>query len=197
VAPPAGQIRPGRYLAFFLFIVVLLYGLVFATPDHRAAPKLGIDLQGGTRVTLTARTENGGVPPKESLEQARQIIETRVNGIGVQGTEVVLDGSNIVITVPGEGGEQAKDLGQTAQLRFREVVGQPIPAQPQEQQQPSQTQPPGSSTAPPPASTAPPAPAGGAPRFRARAAGGPRVPPCRSLPSGVAARGSGVANTKP
>ena len=136
MAPPAGQIRPGRYLAFFLFIVVLLYALVFATPDHRAVPKLGIDLQGGTRVTLTARTANGGVPPKESLEQARQIIETRVNGIGVQGTEVVLDGSNIVITVPGEEGEQAKDLGQTAQLRFREVVGQPIPAQPQEQPQP-------------------------------------------------------------
>jgi len=170
VAPPAGQIRPGRYLAFFLFIVVLLYALVFATPDHRASPKLGIDLQGGTRVTLTARTATGGVPPKESLEQARQIIETRVNGIGVQGTEVVLDGNNIVITVPGEGGEQAKDLGQTAQLQFREVIGQPIPAQPQEQQQPSQTQPPGSTTAPPPASTAPPAasnaPTSGAPQGR-------------------------------
>jgi preprotein translocase subunit SecD len=154
VAPPAGQIRPGRYLAFFLFLVVLLYGLVFGTPDHKAQPKLGIDLQGGTRVTLTARTENGGVPPKESLEQARQIIETRVNGIGVQGTEVVLDGSNIVITVPGEEGEQAKDLGQTAQLRFREVIGQPVPAQPQEQQ-PSQDQQP--STTAPPASTEPPA----------------------------------------
>ncbi|HWL99267.1 MAG TPA: protein translocase subunit SecD [Nocardioidaceae bacterium] len=153
MAPPAGQIRPGRYLAFFLFIVVLLYTLVFATPDHRAEPKLGIDLQGGTRVTLTARTETGGVPPKESLEQARQIIETRVNGIGVQGTEVVLDGSNIVITVPGEEGEQAKDLGQTAQLRFREVIGQPIPAQPPQEEQP--TQPPASEA--PPTSTEPPA----------------------------------------
>ncbi|MGH3762134.1 protein translocase subunit SecD [Actinophytocola sp.] len=154
MAPPAGQIRPGRYLAFFLFIVVLLYTLVFATPDHRAEPKLGIDLQGGTRVTLTARTETGGVPPKESLDQARQIIETRVNGIGVQGTEVVLDGNNIVITVPGEEGEQAKDLGQTAQLRFREVIGQPIPAQPQPQQPPATTAPP-TSTQPPGASTPP------------------------------------------
>jgi preprotein translocase subunit SecD len=150
VAPPAGQIRPGRYLAFFLFIVVLLYTLVFATPDHRASPKLGIDLQGGTRVTLTARTENGGVPPKESLEQARQIIETRVNGIGVQGTEVVLDGNNIVITVPGEEGEQAKDLGQTAQLRFREVIGQPVPAQPEPAQEPEQP-----TTAPPTSTEAP------------------------------------------
>ena len=39
MAPPAGQIRPGRYLAFFLFIVVLLYTLVFATRDHRAEPE--------------------------------------------------------------------------------------------------------------------------------------------------------------
>lgn len=128
MASPSGQIRPGRYLAFFLFIVVLLYGLVFATPDHKPTPKLGIDLQGGTRVTLTARTETGAAPTREALDQARQIIENRVNGIGVTGTEVVLDGNNIIITVPGEEGEQAKDLGQTAQLRFRAVVGQPQPA---------------------------------------------------------------------
>jgi preprotein translocase subunit SecD len=162
--------------------VVLLYALVFATPDHRASPKLGIDLQGGTRVTLTARTANGGVPPKESLEQARQIIETRVNGIGVQGTEVVLDGNNLVITVPGEEGEQAKDLGQTAQLRFREVVGQPIPAAPP-QQDPQPSQPPASTTAPPPTSTEPPAasnpPSTGAPQGRPAPAlqGQPSTPP--------------------
>ena len=35
MASPSGQIRPGRYLAFFLFIVVLLYGLVFGTGDHK------------------------------------------------------------------------------------------------------------------------------------------------------------------
>jgi preprotein translocase subunit SecD len=197
VAPPAGQIRPGRYLAFFLFIVVLLYALLFATPDHRASPKLGIDLQGGTRVTLTARTESGGVPPKESLEQARQIIETRVNGIGVQGTEVVLDGSNIVITVPGEGGEQAKDLGQTAQLRFREVVGQPIPAQAEPQQQQPPQQPPASTA---PTSPAPPAasqaPSSDAPQGRpAPRAGQPSTPPAQPPASGTS--GAPKAPTDP
>jgi preprotein translocase subunit SecD len=137
VASSAGQIRPGRYLAFFLFIVVLLYGLVFGTGNHKLTPKLGIDLQGGTRVTLTARTLNGGPPSKEALDQARQIIENRVNGIGVAGTEVVLDGNNIIITVPGEEGDQAKNLGQTAQLRFRAVVGQPADAtQPPQTEEP-------------------------------------------------------------
>ncbi|WP_436500242.1 protein translocase subunit SecD [Actinokineospora sp. HUAS TT18] len=133
MAPPAGQIRPGRYLAFFVAIVAVLYALVFFTGDGKAKPKLGIDLQGGTRVALTARTTSGD-PSKESLNLAREIIETRVNGTGVSGAEVVLDGNNIVITVPGENGERAKDLGQTAQLRFRPVL-QAIPAGPLQQEQ--------------------------------------------------------------
>lgn len=170
MASPSGQIRPGRYLAFFLFIVVLLYGLVFATPDHKLEPKLGIDLQGGTRVTLTARTETGEAPSRESLEQARQIIETRVNGIGVSGTEVVLDGNNIIITVPGEEGEQAKDLGQTAQLRFRAVIGQPQAATPpaQEEEQPSESPAPSTDPSAPPASdpSTPPSAGEGTPQGR-------------------------------
>lgn len=122
MAPPAGHIQPGRYLASFVLIVVALYALVFLTGDHKPTPKLGIDLKGGTQVTLKARTPDGGDPSRESLNQARQIIETRVNGIGISGTEVVLDGTNIVITVPGEGGEQAKTLGKTAKLGFRKVI---------------------------------------------------------------------------
>ncbi len=122
MAPPAGQIRPGRYFAFFVVIVAALYSLVFFTGDGSPTPKLGIDLKGGTRVTLTARTPDGSEPSREQLQQARQIIENRVNGIGVSGAEVVLDGSNVVITVPGDQGEQAKTLGQTAKLGFRQVV---------------------------------------------------------------------------
>ncbi|PRX46148.1 preprotein translocase subunit SecD [Prauserella shujinwangii] len=140
MAPPAGHIRPGRYLAFFVAIVAALYALVFFTGDGKPTPKLGIDLQGGTRVTLTARTPDGSDPTREQLSQARQIIETRVNGIGVSGAEVVLDGDNVVITVPGEEGEQAKSLGRTAKLGFRKVItavpaGQPQGGQQQGEQQ--------------------------------------------------------------
>ncbi|MDI5978792.1 protein translocase subunit SecD, partial [Amycolatopsis magusensis] len=146
MAPPAGQIRPGRYLAFFVLIVIGLYSLVFFTGNGKPTPKLGIELQGGTRVTLTARTLDGGEPPKEALEQAKTIIETRVNGIGVAGTEVVLDGNNVVITVPGEQGDQAKSLGQTAKLGFRKVAtvqpNTPTPPQQQPGTQPPASQPP-------------------------------------------------------
>jgi preprotein translocase subunit SecD len=133
VAPPAGRFRPWRNLAIFAGIVALLYALVFLTGGGRPTPKLGIDLQGGTRVTLTARTVDGQPPSRESLDQARQIIEQRVNGIGVSGAEVVLDGVNLIITVPGENGDQARTLGQTAKLYFRPVIaeepaGTPAPA---------------------------------------------------------------------
>ena len=130
MATTPGRIRPWRYLAAFAGIVVVLYALVFFTGDGKAAPKLGIDLQGGTRVTLVARTVDGGAPPRDQLVQAQQIIEQRVNGLGVSGAEVVLDGDNITITVPGDAGEQARSLGQTAQLRFRPVIGQPVSAAP-------------------------------------------------------------------
>ncbi|MFD1048783.1 protein translocase subunit SecD, partial [Kibdelosporangium lantanae] len=137
MAPSAGHFRPVRYLAFFIAIIAVLYGLVFGTGDHKPVPKLGIDLKGGTRVVLTARTLNGEAPTQESLNQARQLIEKRVNGQGISGAEVVLDGKNIVITVPGEGGDKAKELGQTATLGFRKVIDQQ-PNQPQAPPNPSQ-----------------------------------------------------------
>ena len=119
-----------RYFGAFLLIVAVLYGLVFLTGDTRT-PQLGLDLRGGTTVTLTAATPDGQAPDPSELELARQIIEQRVNGLGVAEAEVVTEGdSNIVISVPGDNGEQARELGQTAQLRFRPVVQGPEPAAP-------------------------------------------------------------------
>lgn len=135
MATSSGQhrVRPWRYLTAFLGIVVVLYSMVLFTGGGNLTPKLGIDLQGGTRVTLSARTTDGQPPPRDQLVQAQEIIEQRVNGLGVSGAEVQLEGSNLIITVPGDEGEQARSLGQTAQLRFREVI-QEVPAGPAGQQ---------------------------------------------------------------
>ncbi|MCO1653439.1 protein translocase subunit SecD [Pseudonocardia humida] len=157
MATTPGRIRPWRYLTAFVGIVAALYALVFFTGDRSVTPKLGIDLQGGTRVTLEARTESGAEAPREQLLQAQSIIQERVDGLGVGGAEVVLDGSNLTITVPGQEGEQARSLGQTAQLRFREVVGGPVAATPPAPA-PGATDP-----AAPPAGTDPAAPSGQAP----------------------------------
>ncbi|ALG84718.1 protein translocase subunit SecD [Gordonia phthalatica] len=130
----AGRLRreapPWQPLTIFFVILGIIYGLVFFTGGGSPTPKLGIDLQGGTRVVLTARTDNGSAPSASQLDQARQIIDQRVNGLGVGGSEVVVNGNTIVITVPGDDGKQARDLGQTARLYIRPVVEQQ-PAQPQ------------------------------------------------------------------
>ena len=128
MAAPPGQLKTGRYFAALLAIFAILYALVFFVGSE-STPRLGLDLIGGTTVTLTAQTPDGQPPTTESLELARQIIERRVNGLGVAEAEVVTQGdSNIIISVPGEDGEQAKQLGQTAQLRLRPLVAPPIPA---------------------------------------------------------------------
>jgi len=127
VASSSTPVHPYRYLALFLALLIGLYMLVFLTGNREAKPKLGIDLQGGTRVTLTARTPDGSKPTRDALDQALQIISSRVNGLGVSGSEVVIDGDNLVITVPGNDGNEARNLGQTARLFVRPVIGQPIP----------------------------------------------------------------------
>ena len=127
MASSSTPVHPYRYLALFLALLIGLYMLVFLTGNREAKPKLGIDLQGGTRVTLTARTPDGSKPTRDALDQALQIISSRVNGLGVSGSEVVIDGDNLVITVPGNDGNEARNLGQTARLYIRPVIGQPIP----------------------------------------------------------------------
>jgi preprotein translocase subunit SecD len=151
VASSSVPVHPARWLTLFLVLLVGAYLLVFLTGDKQAKPKLGIDLQGGTRVTLTARTPDGSPPTREALGQAQQIISDRVNGLGVSGSEVVIDGSNLVITVPGNDSSEARNLGQTARLYIR-PVSYVIPAEGQGQQPPTEA-PPG---APPGLPGAPP-----------------------------------------
>lgn len=101
MASPVGQFRPWRLITAFVILTAVLYALVFFTKGSNS-PKLGIDLQGGTQVTLTAQTEDGRDPSASSMQQAQEIMTRRVNGSGVVGAQVHIDGSNhLVITVPG------------------------------------------------------------------------------------------------
>ena len=111
-----------RLLIAFGLILLVVFGLVFFTGDREPKPKLGIDLQGGTSVVLQAVTPDGKAPEADKMEQARDIINKRVNGLGVSGSEVKISGRNLIITVPGSDGDQARTLGQTAQLKVRPVL---------------------------------------------------------------------------
>lgn len=116
--PKDARPRPWALIALFGLVTIVLYLLAFMTASGGFTPKLGIDLQGGTRVTLVPR----GQPDDAAMNQAKSIISDRVNGLGVSGAEVVRDGSNIVLTVPGEDATGARDLGTTSKLTIRPVV---------------------------------------------------------------------------
>jgi preprotein translocase subunit SecD len=119
--------RPARSLAILALVLIALTGLVFV--QSATAVRLGLDLRGGTSVTLQPRIapgENGKVT-NEAIDQAVSIIRQRVNSLGVAESEVAAQGSGtnrqIVISVPGDTGRRVVELvGQTAELRFRQVL---------------------------------------------------------------------------
>lgn len=132
--PAGGQGRPGRSLALILIIMVALTGGMFLA--HQPTPRLGIDLAGGTSITLEAKAEPGQEKAinKTNMDTAVQIMERRVNGLGVSEAEVQTQGDrNIIVNIPkGTNSAQArKQVGTTAKLYFRPVLtvaqGAPTP----------------------------------------------------------------------
>src|SRR3954454_23705854 len=127
----------GRPLRMLIALLVVIAGLITLMAVGKTwSPKLGLDLRGGTTVTLTARNSsgNGSIDPN-SLQQARTIIEQRVNALGVGESEVTVSGDRqIIVSVPNVQQDQlVQQVGQTANLRFRAVyaaeqVQPPAPA---------------------------------------------------------------------
>jgi preprotein translocase subunit SecD len=119
--------RPVRTLSILALVLIAMTALVFI--QGATSVKLGLDLRGGTSVTLQPRIAPGeeGSITKEAIDQAVAIIRQRVNSLGVAESEVAAQGSGtsrqIVISVPGDTGRRVVDLvGQTAELRFRQVL---------------------------------------------------------------------------
>ena len=120
MATPTGH--PGRTLIVLAVIVVGLISLMAVSGTWK--PKLGLDLQGGTTITLTAANTTGtGAVDPTSLQLAKTIIQNRVDSLGVGESEVVTAGDKqIIVTVPNvQQDELVRLVGQTAVLRFRAV----------------------------------------------------------------------------
>lgn len=113
--------RPWRLLGALALILVVLYGTMALLGEW--TPRLGLDLRGGTSITLSARTTDGTDVTDDSMRQAVDIIRARVDGSGVAESEITTQGrTNIVVQVPDVGEEELVQLvGQTAELRFRPV----------------------------------------------------------------------------
>lgn len=119
--------RPGRTLALlFLAIAIMFGGIAYAGTWK---PELGLDLRGGTEISMTAENSEGGSVPRESLDEAKSIIDQRVNGSGITGGRVTTEGSDVIkVSIPGTGKvqqETAERVRQTAKLRFRLVACSP------------------------------------------------------------------------
>ncbi|MFF3060237.1 protein translocase subunit SecD [Streptomyces sp. NPDC057909] len=123
--PSGGQGRPGRALALILIAMVALTGGMFLS--GHTTPRLGIDLAGGTSITLKAKSQPGKPDAinQTNMDTAVSIIERRVNGLGVSEAEVQTQGrDNIIVNIPkGTNSKQAREqVGTTAQLYFRPVL---------------------------------------------------------------------------
>lgn len=125
-----------RVLVWLTVIFALLTALLAggATWGNASwAPKLALDLEGGTQMILTPEVTGGSEITDEQLQQAVQIIRQRVDGSGVSEAEITTQsGSNVVVSLPGIPSAETRELIQTsAELQFRPVLrvadGAPVP----------------------------------------------------------------------
>ncbi len=132
---PRPRSHPLRALVLILVITAGSVAIMFGT--GHIAPRLGIDLAGGTSVTLTAKSHDPAAVNKSNMDVAVGIIQQRTNGMGVSEAEVQTQGSdNIVVNIPKGKDQQSAiaQIGTTAKLYFRPVLAyaptdaQPLPA---------------------------------------------------------------------
>ncbi len=99
------------------------------------APKLALDLEGGTQMILAPKVEGGSDINEEQLNQAVAIIRQRVDGSGVAEAEIsTQSGRNVVVSLPGTPTKETRDLIQaSADMNFRPVLlngdGAPVPTE--------------------------------------------------------------------
>ena len=101
---------------------ILAGGVLFSTATW--APKLALDLEGGTQIILAPRLESGQTVTQEQLDQAVSIIRDRIDASGVAEAEVTTQGGqNVVVSIPGEPDAQTlARIQSSAKLEFRPVI---------------------------------------------------------------------------
>ena len=114
-----------RNLLVPLVLVVLAsFASVFGATLTHTKPVLGLDLQGGFSVVLTAKAVNGHPPSQESVQKAMDIIRQRVDGLGVAEPNITRQGLTVIVELPGVTDQQKAEslVGCTAKLEFRPVT---------------------------------------------------------------------------
>ncbi|MEA2589485.1 MAG: preprotein translocase subunit SecD [Actinomycetota bacterium] len=118
-----------RFVTSVVLVFVVVAGLLGTILVTGMKPKLGLDLQGGLSVVLTA--PNG--TPSDKINEAVNILRNRIDRAGVGEPAISREGrNNILIEIPGVKDSAAllKLVGQTAELQFRPVISQLNPGDP-------------------------------------------------------------------
>jgi len=114
-------VRKHRNLIILLVMAALVaVSLYFIIPPG-VKTHLGLDLQGGLEIVYTAKTANGAAPSPAQLDQTVNILDRRVNGLGVTESAIQKQGTDqISVALPGiKNTQQALNtIGKTAQLEF-------------------------------------------------------------------------------
>lgn len=103
-----------------LLVIMVVCGAVwlsFAKPT-----KLGLDLKGGVYVVLEAVPEEGVTIDSEAMDRLIEVLDRRINGLGVAESVVQKAGDNrVIIELPGVSNTEdaIKMIGKTALLEFR------------------------------------------------------------------------------
>ncbi len=156
--------RPWRALAVLVVLIIVMVTAVIGKDAFQPASwhrgfkvALGLDLAGGTTVTLKAVSAKPGQPPSQaSMKVANGIMLSRLNGSGLSGAQVQQQGTDIItVTVPGKGSQQVEKLvGTTAKLYFRQVL-LVAPGFPEQITTPAPSTSPSPGTAPSPGAASP------------------------------------------
>jgi len=129
-------------MIWLLALTIIATGILVAgvaTGKTSFAPKLALDLEGGTQMILAPRVQGGDNFGQDQLDQAVEIIRQRVDGSGVSEAEITTQsGRNVVVSMPGVPDSKTRDLIQaSANMEFRPVlITGSYEATPQEQRTP-------------------------------------------------------------
>ena len=83
--------------ASIVFVLVLVGASLIGFVSGGLRPTLGLDLQGGASVILTAPEGT----PQDVMEQALENIRNRVDAFGVGEPDIALSGTTIEVQIPG------------------------------------------------------------------------------------------------
>lgn len=104
-----------------LLVIAILAGAVWLIMKEPV--KLGLDLKGGVYAVLEATPENGGDEiDNETMNSLIEVLDRRINGIGVAESVVQKAGTNrVIIELPGisDTTEAINMIGKTALLEFK------------------------------------------------------------------------------